>query len=226
MKNLVFLKALFPLLILTQTAFCKTITVLEIDTGVDISHQEIRNHVNIANWEKEDYIDTHGHGTHVAGIILKDTCKEVELISCKYYVVNQNSFNNSINCFKLAINHFYNFINYSSGGHELNQIEVDTLKLINPKTKIVVAAGNDNANLKYYPYYPASYNLPNMVVVGNLDGTYKAASSNFGLPRMVWEQGTGIVSTLPGNRFGRMTGTSQATARHTNMLLKETCETK
>lgn len=179
----------------------------------------------MADWEKEDYKDDHGHGTHIAGIILKDTCPQVTLTSCKYMVnekdLNQN-FANSLNCFKKAITRHFDIINYSSGGNFFSQDEEDVLNQIHD-TKIVVAAGNLNQDLHVHPYYPASYHISTIIPVGNLDGMMKNKSSNYGLQHMVWERGTNILGYLPGGRYGYMTGTSQATARHTNLLLKEMC---
>lgn len=216
------MKVLIISLLFIPKANSKTITVLEIDTGIDsTSHSEIRDHINMANWDKlPDYQDFHGHGTHIAGIILKDTCKEVELISCKYYDLS-NKTNSPLDCFRKALTTHYDIINFSSGGKGYNQTEYDILKAI--KSIIVVAAGNDNEDLSIQHYYPASYDLPNVVAVGNLNGKDKYQSSNFGLKNMVWMEGTNILSTFPGGRFGKMSGTSQATAAYSNKLLKEMC---
>ena len=181
----------------------------------------------MSNWDKlPDYQDFHGHGTHIAGILLKDTCKEVELTSCKYFDLSHpdNSMWNTINCFKRALTQHFDVINYSSGGSAYSDDEIKILKQI--KSIIVVAAGNDNQDLSWNNYYPASYRLPNVIAVGNLDGNKKSSTSNYGLPGMVWEQGTFITSTFPGGRFGIMSGSSQATALHSNKLLKEMCEKK
>ena len=59
----------------------KEIRVLEIDTGVDTSHPEIAVHIKNKN-SILDYFDFNGHGTHIAGLILKNTCPEVQLQSC------------------------------------------------------------------------------------------------------------------------------------------------
>ena len=222
------MKVLLVIVLYTSITFARTITVLEIDTGVDAtSHEEIRKHINMINWHgNPDYEDFHGHGTHIAGLILKDTCPEVELTSCKYFELEQDGKSNidkTIKCFKRALTQHFDFINYSSGGQEFSQIEHDTLGKIK-NTIILVAAGNDGHDLSKWHYYPASYSLPNEITVGNLNGSWKNESSNFGLKNMVWEQGTKILSTYQGGRYGIMTGTSQATAIRTNRLIKELCE--
>lgn len=223
------MKVSLVLLFFTLTSYAKTISVLEIDTGVDLTHEQIRSHVNMANWNgNSDYEDFHGHGTHIAGLILKDVCPEVELTSCKYYELEQDGKSNidkTVTCFKKALIKHFDFINYSSGGQEFSQIEHDTLQKIK-NTLIVVAAGNDGHDLSMWHYYPASYELPNEISVGNLNGNDKNKSSNFNLKGMVWEQGTNILSTYQGGRYGIMTGTSQATAIHTNRLIRSMCEKK
>jgi subtilisin family serine protease len=77
----------------------------------------------------------------------------------------------------------------------------------------VAAAGNSATNNDTSPFYPASYNLPNVVAVaatdsnGNLAGfsNYGATSVDLGAP------GVGITSTLPNNSYGSASGTSMAT---------------
>jgi len=212
----------------TITLASDQIRVLEIDSGVDLTHPEVREHVNISNWNgNTDYLDQQGHGTHIAGIILKDTCQQVELTSCKYYDVDNNNkqnIDNTIKCFKRAITEHFDIINYSSGGPDPSPLELDVLKQI--KTTIVVAAGNNNADLNIQHYYPASYGLSNIIIVGNLDGYKRNESSSFGLINMVWEEGTRIYSFFPGGRYGIMTGTSQAAAFRTNRILRGMCEKK
>ena len=198
-------------------------SILEIDTGTDLSHLEIRNHVNIANWEKEDYIDTNYHGTHIAGILLKDTCEKTELISCKYYYGDGKEIQNTINCFKLALKLKPNVINYSSGGPQNSDEEYHIIKQLSDiGIKIVVAAGNEGLNLSkpQNNYYPAKYRgIKNLIVVGNLNNK----SSNYGLPDMIFENGTLIYSFFPNGRYGIMTGTSQSAAKYSNKLLKDLC---
>ncbi len=223
-------KVLVALLLIIPTISQAKVTVLEVDTGVDISHLEIRNHVNIKDWETEAYIDTVGHGTHIAGIILDHVCDEVELISCKFYEPFETNetkhMTKTIECFKKALNQHIDIINYSAGGLETSPDEYTILKQISNKgIKIVVAAGNDNQDLNTYNYYPAKYDLQNIIVVGNLDTNgERHKTSNYGLKGMVWEIGTKVWSTLPYNSWGYMTGSSQATGKRTNFLLRQMCK--
>jgi subtilisin family serine protease len=211
----------------------KIIKVLEIDTGASINVPLIRSHVNMANWESDDYLDLDSHGTHVAGIILDSVCDQVELISCKFYDKKEDTkdanMKRSIECFKRALKEHVTIINYSAGGTESNSEEFSILKQIsNAGIKLITAAGNNGKDLNVFDYFPAKYSLQNITVVGNLERNGKRnITSNYGLKGMVWEVGTKVWSTLPDNTGGFMTGSSQATAVRTNKILRKMCnETK
>lgn len=200
------------------------IKVMVIDSGVDAWHKDIQSHV--VNPFGDDWYDWHGHGTHIAGLVVKDTCPSVKLYSCKYIHNSKYEMNleNTIKCFQRAYDEHMDFINYSSGGAEYSTEEFNIFKKLSVRgTVITAAAGNEHNDITKIPYYPASYGFANVIVVGNLDGTQPAYSSNWGFPGMVWEHGTGVRSTLPNNNYGMMSGTSQATAIYMNKLLKKRC---
>jgi len=222
--NVLLLTLLVPVMTLA-----KPIKVMVIDTGVSLEHKEISQHVREEHIST-NYFDQHGHGTHIAGLVLKNTCSKVELISCKFYYPYLNHVAKVTECFQLALASNVDVINFSGGGPMSSDIEEYTLKRLSDKgVKIVVAAGNQNNDLsdKYTKYYPAQYKgIKNLIVVGNLneDGT-RAKTSNYGLENMVWEKGQGVLSTMPSPYvYGVMSGTSQATAIRTNKILKELCK--
>jgi major intracellular serine protease len=225
------LKAIVALsLFIPITLAAKPITVLSIDTGVSLTHSSISSHVKEPF--NENYQDNHGHGTHIAGLILKDTCKEVEFISCKYYDRDSDSEEDrialSLYCFQKARLLKVDFLNYSSSGRNYYQPEYNLIKaIIANGTKVIVAAGNDSLNLSVWKRYPAAYKIPGLIVVGNLTPSgYTNLTSNYGLNGMQWEMGSDIRSTLPNGQFGVMSGTSQATAIKTNKLIKRRCNEK
>lgn len=82
----------------------------------------------------------------------------------------------------------------------------------------VAAAGNGNilgngVNNDATPFYPASYELENVIGVSALssDGTGLATFSNFGATSIdIAAPGVGVRSTLPGGGFGPANGTSMA----------------
>ena len=76
-------------------------------------------------------------------------------------------------------------------------------------------------DLEVKPYYPAMHDL-RIYVVGNItkDNTI-VTSSNRGKGVNSWEVGYQVLSRLPGQSYGYLTGTSQATAIKTGKLVRE-----
>jgi subtilisin family serine protease len=77
----------------------------------------------------------------------------------------------------------------------------------------VAAAGNNSTNNDLTPFYPASYQLGNVVSVAATDNNDNLASfSNFGVTSVnLAAPGVNILSTLPGSSYGYLSGTSMAT---------------
>jgi subtilisin family serine protease len=78
----------------------------------------------------------------------------------------------------------------------------------------VTAAGNNgwNVDSSALNSYPAEYNLANIIVVGSTTSVGgMALFSNYGATTVdVMAPGASVVSTLPGNRYGQLSGTSMA----------------
>ena len=163
--------------------------------------------------------DSHGHGTHVAGII-KSVYPEVKILALKYYnplASGHANLTSTIKALKYAVDNNVAIINYSGGGPEPSSAEKKVLEEAEKKGILVIAAaGNEKSNIdiKKNPYYPASYGLSNIITVGAHDELNKViASSNWGSKSVdIAAPGFRIKSALPGNGAGMMTGTSQATA--------------
>ena len=102
----------------------------------------------------------------------------------------------------------------SWGGGGFSQALLDSiLAAAAQEIVFVAAAGNSNANNDLSPHYPSSYNSPNIIAVAATDhndgkasfSSYGATSVDLGAP------GVDILSTLPGNAYGLLSGTSMAT---------------
>lgn len=170
--------------------------------------------------------DTHGHGTHVSGIIAGSSangfgsmgiCSTASIMALKYYDnsgMGYNNSNNTVRAFQYAIKMGANIINYSAGGADpvlAERIAIEDGQQNN--VLFVVAAGNDGHNSDQQPYFPASYHIDNVISVASItQRDTLLPSSNFGHTVSVAAPGLSILSSLPGERFGTMTGTSQATA--------------
>lgn len=207
----------------------KTIKVMVIDTGVDLSHEEISKHIKEPN--NGNYESSHWHGTAMAGIVLKDTCDEIELISCNYHPYGNHEMEYSNACFTRALNEDISYINYSSSGSMSYKEERKILKKLSKKgTIIVVAAGNHHINLMKYDKcegsYPACYLLKNMYIVQNLnkDGKLDVSSNYLKHPNVRSEIGVDVSCLMPEGKTGKVTGTSPAAAKYTNRLLLEECK--
>ena len=227
----------------------RNVVVAVIDTGIDATHPDL-----IANlWKAPgtnanagsgsvygyDFVtksynprDSHGHGTHIAGIIgaianpksgTAGVAQNVQIMAVRYYdesAPGKVNLANTIKALHYAIDNGAKIINYSGGGPEFSQEEYDAMKKAQDKgVLIVAAAGNEshNTDSEAYYYYPAAYQqkgLKNIITVASVDSAGKLLpSSNWGATSVdVAAPGEAIWSTTPGARYSKMTGTSQGTA--------------
>ncbi len=225
----------------------RNVVVAVIDTGVDSTHRDLQGNIwsdptqkgsQVYGWNfvtnKANPIDDHGHGTHVSGIIgavvnpktgVSGVAHKVSIMAIKYYSdANPGSVNlrNTIKAVDYAIEHGAKIINYSGGGPEFSEEEYLAIKKAEAKGILfVAAAGNEhqNTDLTENYYFPAAYRLSNIISVAATDiKNNLLPSSNWGKARVdVAAPGENIYSTLPGGKYGYMSGTSQATAFVTGM---------
>jgi subtilisin family serine protease len=218
------------------------VVVAVIDTGLDAGHKDLAKNVwhdpndktrNVYGWNfvvnQPNPIDDHGHGTHVAGIIgavtdleagVSGVAQQVSIMPVKYYSdANPGSVNlrNTVKAINYAVEHGARIINYSGGGPEFSEEEYLAIKKAEAKGVLfVAAAGNEhqNTDLVENYYYPSAYRLSNIISVAAIDiNNNLLPSSNWGVNKVdVAAPGENIYSTLPGGRYGYMSGTSQATA--------------
>lgn len=219
------------LLLLSFIPFCaatqKTLKIAVIDTGLDLNDPRFKD--ILCPYGHEDFTgkglnDNVGHGTHVVGLIKQYAEDSVYcLVILKYFDANNRNEIGSpyINALLALKKNNIDVVNLSSGGKTASPMERSIIKE-NSDITFIIAAGNDGSDLdKDCSYYPACYNLSNIITVGNLNGQLPNDTSNYGNRVMFWEQGTNVVSTLPDNKEGEYTGTSMACAVHTGKLIKE-----
>lgn len=174
-----------------------------------------------------DVMDEHGHGTHIAGIIgakqsgrlgSSGVAPDVSLMILKYYDsenTGMQNLNATIKAIRYAIRMGADIINYSGGGIIKSKEEEEMLAWAAAQGILVVAAaGNEGVNSDFFHFYPADYELPNVISVAATDRNGELIEmSNRGLVTVdVAAPGKNIHSTLPNGEYGYMTGTSQATA--------------
>jgi subtilisin family serine protease len=174
--------------------------------------------------------DNHGHGTHIAGIIaakngngrgITGVAPNVSIMVLKYYdpkSTNSNNLKNTIQAIHYAIKMGARIINYSGGGTDYSAEEFAAVKEAERAGILfIAAAGNERSNSDETGkhYYPADYGLTNIISVTavNKEENKVLPTSNYGVRTVdLAAPGENIYSTLPGNSYGVLTGTSQATA--------------
>lgn len=174
-----------------------------------------------------DLEDNHGHGTHIAGIIgaeggngvgISGVAPRVSLMVLKYYdpkAPGMNNLMNTVRAIRYATKMNAKIINYSGGGLEVSETEKTAIaEARNKGILFVAAAGNEKSNSDIRGYYPADYDLNNIISVTAIDkGKNILPTSNYGASSVdIAAPGNDIYSTLPNGKYGLMTGTSQATA--------------
>jgi subtilisin family serine protease len=227
-------------------ADCKNkIVVAVVDTGIDAEHDLIKGHLwqNPSHREKfygwdfatnsPNPTDHHGHGTHIAGII-NQVSNCALIMPLRYYsptATGTVNLKRSIDAINFAVDHGAQVINYSGGGPESSEEERMAFARAEQKGIIMVlAAGNEHHNIDNNPdyrYYPASYSFNTSIVVANAipgksaNRDHLAVSSNWGKYSVdVATYGSDILSSIPNNRYEKMTGTSQSTAFVTGFVVE------
>ena len=234
------------------------VVVAVIDTGVDYTHEDLKNSMWIN--EREYYgrrgrdddgngiaddlyganiidktgdpmdNDESGHGTHVAGIIAM-TANNGSGVGIAYDAKimavkagnSQGSFKVSdiISAVEYAMNNGANIINMSFGAYIDSTVFEKVLKKASEKCILVAAAGNDSLpnseSLKKdaVDAYPAAYPFVIGVMAHDDSGKLTNWSNYDAKPYSLIEYemaapGYNILSTIPGNKYAIMSGTSMA----------------
>jgi subtilisin family serine protease len=158
------------------------------------------------------------HGTHVAGIIgaiinnskgIAGVAKNVRILPVKIAGDSPwaGSVQNSYEGLFYAALAGAKVINCSWGSGSPSAAEQEVVNsCVNLGALIVAAAGNDGT---LQVFYPAGYNgVLSVAAVNNFDS--KASFSNFDNTVDVSAPGVSIMSTIPGNQYTTMSGTSMA----------------
>jgi hypothetical protein len=90
-----------------------------------------------------------------------------------------------------------------------------------PEILFINAAGNDNDNVAFEDYYPAAFDLPNLLVVGAVDKAGDVTSfTSFGPTVDVYANGYEVESYLPGGERLAASGTSASSPNAVNLAAK------
>jgi subtilisin family serine protease len=171
-----------------------------------------------------------GHGSHCAGIIGAVGNNGTGVVGVNWsvsimglrFISNTGSGTtaNAIECINYAVDMKTNYginirvLSNSWGGAPYEQILYDAIyTTYEADILFVVAAGNNGRNTDSNPFYPACYDIPNIMSVANTNHNDALNSgSNYGLTTVdLAAPGTNILSTYKKNTaYTTMTGTSMA----------------
>lgn len=191
-----------------------------IDTGLDIKSEYYKPFLcksGHRDFTGTGLKDNDGHGSYVANLVIRNAhTNHFCLVIYKFYTAKiKQSWNQSLlQALKEASKQKIKLVNLSVSGEGYLKEEDDYFSS-NRDITFVTAAGNDDVNLDEDPRYPASYDYPNILVVGALDkySGKKNEVSNYGKRVRYWEKAeatsyataikTGKIIT---EKFGRADG--------------------
>ena len=216
----------------------KKVKVCVIDSGARMDHPDLAGNIlkgwNVVHGNKNsiqtardatsnDFNDTLGHGTHVAGLIaaignnnkgVSGVTWRIGLLICKFIANSGSGYVfDAITCMRLCRDEGAHIYSNSWGGVEYQDALLAEIQAISDSGGLFVAAsGNNGINLDTNPSYPASYTISNLLTVGATtqdDGL--ADFSNYGSKSVdLAAPGVNLLSTTADLDYGEMSGTSMA----------------
>lgn len=177
-----------------------------------------------------DPFDDNGHGTHTAGIIgakgnnasyVTGVAWDVSLIGLKIFgrsgggdtaaAVQAIEYANAMGI-SITNNSWGGEVEAIPGAEEEDVLREAIAAGAEKGYLFVAAAGNSSSNNDKRPQLPATYDLPNIISVAASGGNDRLAFfSCYGASTVhIAAPGSGILSTVPGRRTSKMSGTSMA----------------
>lgn len=213
----------------------KNVIVAVIDTGVDYRHESLSPNMvpgfDFKDNDNDPMDDTGfqnpGHGTHCAGAVgatglvdggIIGLAPEVSMMPLRFLGADgSGDLNNAIKAIDYAVEKGAQIISASWGAAVPRSQAaplLEAIKRADDKGVIfIAAAANDGKNNDKTEMYPANNGFPNSITVaasGSSDA--KPSWSNYGTATVhVAAPGENIMSTLPKNKYGNLSGTSMAT---------------
>lgn len=196
-----------------ETKGDEDVIIAVIDTGVDLSHPDIKNKVESTgrDFVNDDFdaTDDHGHGTHVAGIAAAETNNNegvagvawnAKILAVKAMDAEGGGFYSEvIDAIRWAADNGADVINISLGGDAASQALEQALSYAYQKDIVIVAAaGNDEEAV----LYPAAYDEYCLAVAATDYNDIRPSWSNFGPEIDVAAPGERILSCVPTWYFG------------------------
>ncbi len=193
------------------------------DNGLDDDRDGYTDDVSGWDWVADSGVvrDEQGHGTAVAGLIAAegDNGRGVAGVMWRSSLMSLRVLDSSgtgdvasaVEAIDYAVAHGASVINCSWGTDADSQFLKETIERAGRRGVVVVAsAGNAGRDIDAQPYYPAAYDLPNLITVAASDGFDNLATfSNRGAVGVdVAAPGTDILTTQAGGDYRFVSGTS------------------
>ena len=191
--------------------------------------------------DDNDPDDDHGHGTHCSGTVgavtnnatgVAGVCWQAQIIPIKFLDSGgSGTWDDSVLAVEYAVSVGAQLSSNSWGGGGGSSALEDAIDLAGDIGHLfVAAAGNFDEDIDVSPFYPAAYDLPEIISVAATDSADNRASfSNYGKIGVdLAAPGVSILSTWIGDSYHTISGTSMAcphVAGVCNMLFAETGET-
>lgn len=213
----------------------RNVLLAVIDTGVDYKHANLAPNMvagydfrdNDADPMDQTSSQNPGHGTHCSGIVgatglvdggIQGMSPEVSIMPLRFLGADgSGDLNNAVKAIDYAIDKKVAVISASWGAsvpYSTAQPLVEAMQRAEKAGIIfVTAAANDGKNNDTTDVYPANAGLANMITVAASNSSdAKPSWSNYGRARVsLAAPGDAIISTLPGGKYGNLSGTSMAT---------------
>ncbi len=181
-----------------------------------------------------DPMDDHSHGTHVSGTIgavgnnnlgVTGINWNVRIMAVKFLDASGNgTVANAIRGLNYAVENGATISNNSYGGSAAEDSDPLFQEAIQNAANFghifVAGAGNSTSDNDGLGFYPASFDADNIISVAATDDNDSLASfSNYGATSVdLAAPGVDILSTLPNNQYGLLSGTSMATPHVTGVV--------
>jgi RHS repeat-associated protein len=218
----------------TTTGSLSTVIAV-IDSGIDFTHPDLANNewTNVnpgptGDAHGWDYItdtglikDEQGHGTAIAGIIAAQGNNAIGVsgVMWRASLMSLRVLDNTgtgdvadaVEAIDYAASHGAQVINLSWGTTGESVALKDAIdRALRRGIAVVCSAGNDGLDVDSTPYYPASYNLNNLIAVASTDNADQLASwSNYGGKHVsIAAPGVNILTTQMGGGYWLVSGTS------------------
>jgi len=189
------------------------VKVAILDTGIGV-HDDLAIAGGVS-FVDNNYFDSNGHGTSVAGVIaallnnegLAGVSPDVSLYSVKIMQSSTGDLSNAIAGIELAIDNNISIVSMSFGFNSYSQIFKEVLQEAYNKDILLIAASGNNGQDNIL--YPAKYDT--VIAVGAVDSNDNLASfSSYGFEQELVAPGVDINSTSLNNQYFISSGTSLA----------------